>query len=112
LSIPNVSSKPTTFLIWLCEAFDDKRFSLPAVGLHTTVVTTRTSIESEEGVVVEERVNNGLSKRFPLVSVGRNSHQVDATGSGSGQHDHTDGQDDLGLAKVYFDSLAQVDRTG
>jgi len=87
-----------------------QRFSLPAVGLHTTVVTTRTSIESEEvvpvsstggggseeGVVVEEGLNNGLSKRFSLVLVGRNSRHVGATGSGSG---HSGGQDDLGLAK-------------
>ena len=90
-----------------------QRFSLPAVGLHTTVVTTRTSIESEEvvpvsstgrggseeGVVVEEGVNNGLSQRFSLALVGRNSRHVDATGSVSGQHDHSGRQDDLGLAK-------------
>lgn len=68
-----------------------KRFSLPAIGLHTMVVTARTSIEAEEvvpdatgeGGSEEGVVNNGLSKRFSLVLAGRNSH----------------GQDDLGLAK-------------
>ena len=90
-----------------------KRFSLPAIGLHTTVVTARTSIESEEvvpvigtggeseedAIVVGEGANTGLSsKRFSLVLAGRNSsHHVDAS-----QRDHSSGggQDgDLGLAK-------------
>jgi FYVE/RhoGEF/PH domain-containing protein 5/6 len=70
-----------------------KRFSLPAIGLQTTVVTARTSIESEEAVVVpvtttggEEVVvgegdNTGLLKRYSLFLVGRNSHQVDGAES-------------------------------
>jgi len=81
-----------------------KRFSLPAIGLQTTVVTARTSIESEEAVVVpvtttgggggsedsevveREGDNTGLLKRYSLVLAGRNSHQVDGTGS-KGQHE-------------------------
>lgn len=91
-----------------------KRFSLPAIGLHTTIVTARTSIEADElpateGVRVGEEgtvgegvggaVGGGLAKRFSLVLAGRHSHHVDVTGS-KGRHD--DGQDDsvdLGLAK-------------
>ena len=79
-----------------------KRFSLPAVGLHTTVVTARTSAEVDEvpitggvGVgeegVVGERVGGGLSKRFSLVLAGRNSHHIDGTGQ--------EENGDLGLAK-------------
>jgi FYVE, RhoGEF and PH domain containing 5/6 len=88
-----------------------KRFSLPAIGLHTTVVTARTSIESEEVVPVIgaggdseegaiEGVNTGLSKRFSLVLAGRNSHHGDVSASAS-QRDHSSGgqDDDLGLAK-------------
>ena len=82
-----------------------KRFSLPAIGLQTMVVTARTSIESKEaevvpvtttggggssedgGVVVEvgEGGNTGLLKRYSLVLAGRNSHQVDGAGHGGGQ---------------------------
>ena len=94
-----------------------KRFSLPAIGLHTTVVTARTSIEVEEvpgGEGGEEAggggvpgsggggSGGGLAKRFSLVLAGRNSHHhVDGT---SHQHDGVGGgQDDTsvdsGLAK-------------
>ena len=82
-----------------------KRFSLPAIGLQTTVVTARTSIESEEAVVVPVTTtttgegggseeggvvvegNTGFLKRYSLVLVGRNSHQADGAGS-KGQHEY------------------------
>jgi len=74
-----------------------KRVSLPAIGLHTTVVTARTSMEDEEVPVTvgEESVVSvgegasggvvipGRSKRFSLVLAGRNSHHVDGS---RGQH--------------------------
>ena len=83
-----------------------KRFSLPAIGLQTTVVTARTSVESEEAVVIpvttatevgEEGVviageggNTGLLKRYSLDLAGENSHQVDGA-EGKGQHEHCKG---------------------
>ena len=85
-----------------------KRFSLPAIGLQTTVVTARTSIESEEAVVVpvtatggrggsEEGVvgeggDTGLLKRYSLVLSG-----------GMGQHEH--GGQAKGLAAVRLSEL-------
>ena len=99
-----------------------KRFSLPAVGLQTTVVTARTSIESEEaivvpvtttggeggsedgvGVVVGEEGNTGLLKRYSLVLAGRNSHQVDGAGSKGQQHEH--GGQAKGLAATRLSEL-------
>ena len=98
-----------------------KRFSLPAIGLQTTVVTARTSIESEEAVVVpvttteagggsEEGVvvvgeggNSGFLKRYSLVLAGRNNHQVDVAGS-KGQHEHHGGQT-KGLAATRLSEL-------
>ena len=71
-----------------------KRFSLPAIGLQTTAVTARTSIESEEEVVVVP-----VSKRYSLVLAGRNSsHQV-----GKGQHEH--GGQVKGLAAARLSEL-------
>lgn len=80
-----------------------KRFSLPAIGLHTTVVTARTSIEGEDVAVTGgvkvlgeegEGVVTGLSKRFSLVLAGRHGH----TGNASIVQD--DGVlSDLGLGK-------------
>lgn len=75
-----------------------KRFSLPAIGLQTTVVTARTSIESEEEVVVVP-----VSKRYSLVLSGRNSsHQVDGAGS-KGRHEH--GGQVKGLAAARLSEL-------
>lgn len=95
-----------------------KRFSLPAIGLQTAVVTARTSIESEEAVVVpvtttgegggiEEGVvgeggNTGLLKRYSLVLAGRNSHQVEGAGS-KGHHEH--GGQAKGLAAARLSEL-------
>ena len=71
-----------------------KRFSLPAVGLQTTAVTARTSIESGEEVVVAP-----VSKRYSLVLAGRNSsHQA-----GKVQHEH--GGQTKGLAAARLSEL-------
>ena len=76
-----------------------KRFSLPAIGLQTTVVTARTSIRSEEEVVVVP-----ISKRYSLVLAGRNSsHQVDGAGSKGHQHEH--GGQGRGLAAARLGEL-------
>jgi FYVE, RhoGEF and PH domain containing 5/6 len=100
-----------------------KRFSLPALGLQTTVVTARTSIESEEavavapvtttgreggseegvGVVLGEGGNTELLKRYSLVLAGRNSHQVDGAGSKVQQHEH--GGQTKGLAATRLSEL-------
>ena len=84
-----------------------KRCSLPAIGLQTTVVTARTSIENEEaivpvtttggegdsedgvGVVMGEEGDTGHLKRYSLVLAGRNSHQVDRDGIKGRQHEHS-----------------------
>ena len=96
-----------------------KRFSLPAIGLQTTVVTARTSIESEEAIlpvtttgggggsegvdVVEvDGGNTGVLKRYSLVLAGKNSHQVDGVGS-KGQHEH--GGQAKGLAATRLSEL-------
>jgi hypothetical protein len=96
-----------------------KRFSLPAIGLHTTVVTARTSIEGEEvvpvtgstggggggdkeGVVAvggESVINTGLPKRFSLVLAGRDSSSSSSSPRDQHDDDRGGGQDDLGLAK-------------
>ena len=104
-----------------------KRFSLPAIGLQTTVVTARTSIESEEavevpstttgrgggseegGVAVGEGGNTGLMKRYSLVLAGKSSsHQVDGGGS-MGQHEH--GGQAKGLAATRLSELLATTKT-
>jgi hypothetical protein len=83
-----------------------KRFSLPAIGLHTTVVTARTSIEggAEEVLSVTRGPGGavaGLSKRYSLVLAGRNSHPNVENGKDGGQDDSVD----LGLAAARLSEL-------
>lgn len=60
-----------------------KRFSLPAIALHTTSVTARTTEIGEETSALSRESSTGeppqsaLSKRFSLVLAGRNSTYMD-----------------------------------
>lgn len=60
-----------------------KRFSLPAVALHATSVTARTSDIPDSAISCESSGEHasgvGLSKRFSLVLEGRNSYHADGT---------------------------------
>ncbi|KAF8972714.1 hypothetical protein BDZ97DRAFT_853105 [Flammula alnicola] len=64
-----------------------KRFSLPAIALHTTNVTARTSEIGPDTAVSRETSSGepsasgiGRSKRFSLVLAGRNSYYTDSSG--------------------------------
>jgi len=66
-----------------------KRFSLPAIALHTTNVTARTAEIGEDTSALSRESSNGeppqsaLSKRFSLVLAGRNSTYTDYMGKAS-----------------------------
>ncbi|KAF8159873.1 hypothetical protein B0H34DRAFT_705183 [Crassisporium funariophilum] len=89
-----------------------KRFSLPAVGLHTTSVTARTTeiaggagdavpAGGGEAVVGDSPggVGGGRVRRFSLVLAGRNSHYGDGVMGKSYIDGHEPEGADLGLAK-------------
>jgi FYVE/RhoGEF/PH domain-containing protein 5/6 len=66
-----------------------KRFSLPAIVLHTTSVTARTAEIGEDTSALSRESSTGeppqsaLSKRFSLVLAGRNSTYMDYSGKTS-----------------------------
>lgn len=66
-----------------------KRFSLPAIALHTTSVTARTAEIGEDTSALSRESSTGeppqsaLSKRFSLVLAGRNSTYMDYSGKTS-----------------------------
>jgi len=75
-----------------------KRFSLPAIALHATNVTARTTeIGSDTSAALEDRTSGSggmpspakSNKRFSLVLAGRNSHYSDGNGAGDGSRPHS-----------------------
>ncbi|KAK0497483.1 hypothetical protein EDD18DRAFT_1162408 [Armillaria luteobubalina] len=78
----------------------NKRFSLPAVALQTTSVTTRTMMGAVEGSKLAHVQRSTRTQRFSLVLGGKGSHVLHGHGHGSRlSHSPAEVQGDEGLGK-------------